>query len=80
MCRGLELSAEGEYIMMAVDEICEKMTNEQIREEMMAHIENLKIIDICNKAGLHGKNEEQVRKESKQRIQELYDMLLEVEE
>lgn len=38
MCRGLELSAEGEYIMMAVDEICEKMTNEQIREEMMAHI------------------------------------------
>ena len=66
--------------MMAVGETREKITNEQIREEMMAHIENLKLIDICNKAGLHGKEEEQVRKESKDRIQELYDMLLEVEE
>lgn len=65
--------------MMAVGETREKITNEQIREEMIAHIEYLKMIDICNKAGLHGKEEEQVRKESKERIQELYDMLLEVE-
>lgn len=66
--------------MMAVGETREKITNEQIREEMMEHIENLKMIDICNKAGLHGKEEQQVRKESKERIQELYDMLLEVGE
>lgn len=46
----------------------------------MAHIEHLKMIDICNKAGFHGEKEEQVRKESKERIQELYDLLLEVEE
>ena len=56
------------------------MTNEQIREEMMEHIEYLKMIDICNKAGMHGREEDQVRKESKERLQELYDMLLEVEE
>lgn len=65
---------------MANSEIMEKMTNEQIREEMMEHIEYLKMIDICNKAGMHGREEDQVRKESKERIQELYDMLLEVEE
>ena len=65
---------------MAVNATREKITNEQIREEMMVHIEQLKMIDICNKAGLHGKEEEQVRKESKERIQELYDMLSEVEE
>lgn len=65
---------------MAVDATREKITNEQIREEMMVHIEQLKMIDICNKAGLYGKEEEQVRKESKERIQELYDMLLEAEE
>ena len=65
---------------MANSEIMEKVTNEQIREEMMEHIEYLKMIDICNKAGMHGKEEDQVRKESKERLQELYDMLLEVEE
>lgn len=65
---------------MAVGATMEKITNEQIREEMMAHIEHLKMIDICNKAGFHGEKEEQVRKESKERIQELYDLLLEVEE
>lgn len=65
---------------MANSEIMEKMTNEQIREEMMEHTEYLKMIDICNKAGMHGREEDQVRKESKERIQELYDMLLEVEE
>lgn len=65
---------------MANSEIMEKMTNEQIREEMMEHIEYLKMIDICNKAGMHGREEDQVRKESKERLQELYDMLLEVEE
>lgn len=65
---------------MANSEIMEKMTNEQIREEMMEHIEYLKMIDICNKAGMHGREEDQVRKESKERIQELYDMLLEVKE
>lgn len=54
---------------MADCEIMEKMTNEQIRKEMMAHIEYLKIIDLCNKAGMHGKEENQVRKESKERIQ-----------
>ena len=59
----------------------EKMlTNAQIREEIMSHIEHLKVIDICNKAGLHNRQEEQVRKETKERIKELYDMLLEVEE
>ena len=46
----------------------------------MEHIVYLKMIDICNKAGMHGREEDQVRKESKERIQELYDMLLEVEE
>lgn len=65
---------------MANSEIMEKMTNEQIREEMMEHIEYLKMIDICNKAGMHGREEDQVRKESKERIQELYDMFLEVKE
>lgn len=65
---------------MADSEIMEKMTNEQIREEMMEHIEYLKMIDICNKAGMHGREEDQVKKESKERIQELYDMFLEVEE
>ena len=65
---------------MADSEIMEKMTNEQIREEMMEHIEYLKMIDICNKAGMHGREEDQVRKESKERIQALYDMLLEVKE
>lgn len=65
---------------MANSEIMEKMTNEQIREEMMEHIEYLKMIDICNKAGMHGREEDQVRKESKERIQALYDMLLEVKE
>ena len=65
---------------MANSEIMEKMTNEQIWEEMMEHIEYLKMIDICNKAGMHGREEDQVRKESKERIQALYDMLLEVEE
>lgn len=56
------------------------MTNAQIREEMMTYIEYLKMIEICNKAGLHNKNEEQIKKETKKRLQELYDMLLEVEE
>lgn len=59
----------------------EKMlTNAQIREEIMSHIEYLKMIDLCNKAGLHNKQEEQIREETKKRIQELYDMLLEVED
>ena len=65
---------------MANGEIMERITNEQIREEMMVHIEYLKMIDLCNKNGMHGKEEEQVKKKSKKRIQELYDMLLEVEE
>lgn len=55
------------------------MTNDQIREEMMNHIEYLKMVDICNKAGLHNKDEKRIREETRERIQELYDMLLEVE-
>lgn len=66
--------------MMANNVVAEKITNEQIREEMMGHIEYLKMMDLCNRAGMHGREEEQVRKESKERIQKLYDMLLEVEE
>lgn len=66
--------------VMPDSETTERVTNEQIREEMMEHIEYLKMIDLCNKAGMHGKEEDQVRKESKERLQELYDMLLEVEE
>ena len=54
------------------------MTNDEIREEIMEHIEFLKMMDICNKANMHSADEEQVRKELKERIQELYDMLLEV--
>ena len=56
------------------------LTNDQIREEIMSHIEHLKLIDICNKAGLHNKQENQIREDTKKQIQKLYDMLLEVEE
>lgn len=54
------------------------MSNDEIREEMIVQIEYLKMIDICNKNGMHSREEEQVRKETKERLQRLYDMLLEV--
>ena len=55
------------------------MTNQEIREEMIVQIEYLKTIDILNRVGMHNKDEEQIKAETKSRIEELYHQLLEDE-
>ena len=53
------------------------MTNQEIREEMMLQIEQLKTINILNRLGMHNKDEEQTKAGIKSRIEELYQQLLE---
>lgn len=55
------------------------MTNQEIREEMMLQIEQLKTINILNRLGMHNRDEEQIKAEIKSRIEALYQQLLEEE-
>lgn len=55
------------------------MTNQEIREEMMLQIEQLKTIEILNRCGMHNKDENQLKTDIKARIEELYCQILEGE-